>query len=87
MLARDKLSLLPNEAGIVVVDADRVKRTIQRRRDVVVKAEFGGIPFCVVASENQGKVHYGMAVREMMYDALDYGEQIRKLKKSTEQKG
>lgn len=86
VLAADKLSLLPNEAGIVVVDADGVKRTIQRRRDVVMKAEFGAY-FCVVASENQGKVHYGMAVREMMYDALDYTEQIRKIEEKHRSEG
>lgn len=76
VLRAEDLSLLPNEAGIVVVDMEGTKRTIQRRRDVVMKAQFGAY-FCVVASENQGKVHYGMAVREMMYDALDYTEQIR----------
>lgn len=78
VLRADDLSLLPIEAGIAVIDAAGTRRTIQRRRDVVMKAQFGAY-FCVVASENQGKVHYGMAVREMMYDALDYTEQIRKI--------
>lgn len=73
VLRADDLSLLP-----AVVETDGTKRMIQRRRDVVMKAQFGAY-FCVVASENQGKVHYGMAVREMMYDALDYTEQIRKI--------
>lgn len=86
VLGAEDLSLLPNESGIVVVDTDGTKRTIQRRRDVIMKAHFGAY-FCIVASENQGKVHYGMAVREMMYDALDYTEQIRKIEEKHREKG
>lgn len=78
VLTSADLIQLPNESGIVVIDSDGTKRTIERRRDIVMKAQFGAY-FCIVASENQGKVHYAMAVREMMYDALDYTEQVRKI--------
>lgn len=80
------LILLPNESGIVIIDSEGTKRTIQRRRDVVMKAQFGPY-FCIVASENQGKVHYAMAVREMMYDALDYTEQVHKIEEEHRKAG
>ena len=81
VLHAEDLSLLPNESGIVIIDSNGTKRTIQRRRDIVMKASLG-MCFCIVASENQGKVHYAMAVREMMYDALDYTEQVRHIEDS-----
>lgn len=86
VLQAKDLHLLPNESGIVVIGSDGMKRTIQRRRDVVMNANLG-VCFCIVASENQSNVHYAMAVREMMYDALDYTEQVQRVEEAHRQAG
>lgn len=41
VLQAKDLYLLPNESGIVVIGSDGMKRTIQRRRDVVMNANLG----------------------------------------------
>ena len=40
-----------------------------------------GTRLILLACENQDKVHYAMPVREMLYDSLDYIEQLKKISK------
>lgn len=71
ILDADDLELVPDESGIIFIDRDGTKRTIQRRRDVVMKSS-NDVCFAVFACEGQASIHYGMPVRTMLYDALDY---------------
>ena len=40
-----------------------------------------GTRIVVLACENQDEIHYAMPVRGMLYDALNYTEQIRQIRK------
>ncbi len=51
-------------------------RTEQRYRDLVMSWK-GEAELAVLALENQGKIHYAMPVRGMLYDALAYTDQMR----------
>ena len=42
----------------------------------------GGPLLSVVALENQANVHYAMPVRSMLYDALDYTDQVQNLQRA-----
>lgn len=46
-----------------------------------------GQRFAVIALENQAEVHYAMPVRSMLYDALDYVDQVRKITQGYRESG
>lgn len=59
-------------------------------RDVLKLIEIGEEPFIarvIVGAENQSNVHYGMPVRLMLYDALQYAKQIKMLQKKHKEDG
>ena len=86
VLRPEELSDVPGEQGIVILDENGSKRVVERRRDIIKKASFGAY-FILTAVENQDGVHYGMPVRSMMYDALDYTEQIERLRQTHKKNG
>ena len=53
-------------------------QTEHRYRDLVMRWK-GEAELAVLALENQGKIHYAMPVRGMLYDALSYTDQLRLL--------
>lgn len=54
--------------------------TEERMRDIVKKTSFG-IDWMIIGIENQMKTHYGMPLRTMMYDGLNYVKQCEKTRK------
>lgn len=86
VLKPEQLSEVPHEQGIIILDEKRRKRVVVRRRDIIKKADFGAY-FILTAAENQDSVHYAMPIRNMMYDALDYTEQIEYLKQQHQNNG
>ncbi|WP_346910601.1 Rpn family recombination-promoting nuclease/putative transposase [Faecalicatena orotica] len=54
--------------------------SVQRYRDIMMVAE-DGTRIVVLACENQDEIHYAMPVRGMLYDALNYTEQISQIRK------
>ena len=58
--------------------------SVQKLRDVlkktVVKSD-GKAMYVIVGVENQREVHYAMAVKGMVYDALNYANQVEKIAK------
>ena len=84
----EELEEINNESGIVIANADNDEkdatektgkmrcRTEQRYRDLVMSWK-GEAELAVLALENQGKIHYAMPVRGMLYDALTYTDQMR----------
>lgn len=46
-------------------------KTIRRYRDVIKKSSMGA-DFAILGLENQSAIHYGMPLRTMVYDALNY---------------
>ena len=49
---------------------------ISRYRDVARKTALG-CTFVILGVENQQKIHYGMPVRKMLYDSLEYVQQCK----------
>ena len=86
----EELEEINSESGIVIANADTGKndmsdkagkvryRTEQRYRDLVMSWK-GEAELAVLALENQGRIHYVMPVRGMLYDALAYTDQMRLL--------
>ncbi|MDD3337972.1 MAG: Rpn family recombination-promoting nuclease/putative transposase [Lachnospiraceae bacterium] len=75
----EDLEVLSGESKQILKDKNGAVVTISRFRDVlrVVTAKH---VFIIVGCENQMKVHYVMPVREMLYDALNYVEQVNQYK-------
>ncbi len=68
----------PGHTGIMIADPKKGRRVLQRYRDVAMKTT-GGMCIAFLACENQADIHYAMPVRSMLYDALDYMEQVQQL--------
>ncbi len=74
----EELELDNCEYNIIAEDKDGKKRTVQRYRDIVMCWQ-GRYDLAILAIENQTNVSYAMPARAMMYDALSYDEQMRKI--------
>ena len=72
----------------IVKNGDNAKM-IQKWRDVlkscVIMHDDKRI-YVIMGVENEGKVHYAMPVRNMLYDALEYSDQIAVIAKQHEEK-
>ena len=79
----DSLSLQemdPTELGIVITED--AKDIVQKFRDILKKSVVmndGKTAFLILGIENQSEVHYAMPVRNLIYDALNYGQQVNKI--------
>lgn len=57
-------------------------RTEQRYRDIIKKAiimSAGNAYYVILGIENQSDIHYAMPVRNMLYDALAYHDQVQEI--------
>lgn len=57
-------------------------RTEQRYRDIIKKAVImsaGNVYYVIFGIENQSDIHYAMPVRNMLYDALAYHDQVQEI--------
>ncbi len=63
---------------------------IQKWRDVlkrvIIKTAKGCI-YAIVGIENQTQVHYAMTVKNMLYDAINYGNQVNEAAKLHRERG
>jgi len=85
-LKPSELTPVADASGVTYVEPGGVKRVVERHRDVTMKA-VNGQSYAVIALENQADVHYAMPVRSMLYDALDYADQVRKLAQVNRESG
>lgn len=70
----------------VIKDKNNKNVFVERFRDINMTTELG-TKLVLLTCENQTKIHYAMAVRSMLYDALDYMAQVEKIaKKNKEEK-
>ena len=63
--------------------------TVQKYRDILKKTvvkEDGETVYLLLGVENQTDIHYAMPVRNLIYDALQYGKQVI-LRQKTERQG
>ena len=61
-----------------IIEFNEYKETLSRTRDVVKKAAHG-IDFIIMGIESQHKMHYGMPLRVMIYDALGYLKEYQEI--------
>ena len=72
----------PTEIGIVMKNGS--EEVIQKIRDVLkncVIMKDDRITYIILGIENQSDVHYAMPVRNLIYDALNYGKQVNQIAK------
>lgn len=70
----------PTEIGVVITDD--AKNIVQKVRDVLKKSVImndGKMTYLMLGIENQSEVHYAMPVKNLIYDALNYGKQVNKI--------
>ena len=79
----DELSLQEKDpAELEIVFANGKKEAIQKLRDVLKKCVIMSndkMTFLLLGIENQSEVHYAMPVRNLLYDALNYGQQVSEI--------
>ena len=73
-----------NAAELGVLPGDGTKAVVQKYRDLfqqcIIK-EDGRQTYILLGLENQSEIHYAMPVRNMIYDALNYGRQVQQIAK------
>lgn len=79
VLRSEDLMPLSGHSGVMIADPQKGRRVLQRYRDVAMKTT-DGMCIALFACENQADIHYAMPVRAMLYDALDYTEQVQQQK-------
>jgi hypothetical protein len=75
VIKENELTKIDSEANIIITDKNNKKTALNRHRDIVMRWQ--GVDLVVLAIENQQKVNYSMPVRNMLYDALTYTEQVQ----------
>lgn len=81
----ENISLEDGDQGLVLKKTDGKEIAVQRYRDIMMRA-VDGTRIVVLACENQDEIHYAMPVREMLYDALSYVDQVNALRKNHREK-
>lgn len=85
VIAPGQLSDKDTEESAVILEKERIN-AVSRARDVI-KQHMDGVELVLVALENQMKIHYAMPVRSMLYDALRYTRQCKKLEREHRKDG
>ena len=61
------------------LETSGIRKTVQKYRDILKKTvvkEDGEAVYLLLGVENQTDIHYAMPVRNLIYDALQYGKQV-----------
>ena len=76
VVTADELEEQKGETSVLVPDKAGRTRPVQKYRDIVMRWD-GKMDLTLLAVESQDKIHYAMPVRNMLYDGLEYAEQVR----------
>lgn len=66
------------EAKLILEDKDGKKARIHRFRDIIYESG-DCAQYILFACENQSEIHYAMPVRNLLYDALAYADQVQNI--------
>lgn len=80
----DTLKKMDTRQNLSFLSDNRKEVSIQRFHDISMKSALG-TKLVLLTCENQDEIHYAMPVRCMLYDALDYTEQVRQIVKANRQ--
>lgn len=82
ILSPEKLTLLPGQQSVELTGKDDVgkkkKKSYTFHHDVVMKADWGGY-YAILSCEDQSHIHYGMPLRMLQYDVLEYIRQVKEI--------
>lgn len=70
----------PTEMGIII--KEDAKDIVQKVRDILKKSVImsdGNVSYLLLGIENQSEIHYAMPVKNLIYDALNYGQQVNRI--------
>ncbi|MGN0379590.1 MAG: transposase [Butyrivibrio sp.] len=73
------------EEVLSVYDDGKEKASVKRMRDILKSAVIkstGKSYVVIVGVESQADIHYAMVVKDMLYDALNYGAQIKNIERN-----
>jgi hypothetical protein len=80
-IAPSGLEIQNNTEAVVLGDSLDNPYPVEKARDILAVAKANGTVLLLLGIENQNNIHYGMPVRQMLYDALTYANQIDNRKK------
>lgn len=86
----ENLHEMDTTAIVLPYGDDNESETVQKFRDVLKKAtimEDGNAAYVILGIENQSEIHYAMPVRNMLYDAMQYENQVTDASKSHRKAG
>ena len=66
------------EHDMIVTSKKDTQKGLQSFRDIVMKWN-NEVTLAILACENQEQINYGMPVRTMVYDGMEYSEQIQQI--------
>lgn len=84
-----KLHIIGTELIELPYSAEKKGKAVQQHRDIMMclsSMQDENQVYVMLGLEAQSQVHYGMPVRAMLYDALQYAGQIRELKEQHQTK-
>lgn len=76
----ENLEILDITESAVLKDQEDNNVIVERFRDINMKTRLG-TKLILLACENQTEIHYAMPIRNMLYDALHYTEQVKRIAK------
>ena len=85
VIKEEDLVMIDGEKDLVIDDKEENEMEIHRYRDITMRWKYGAT-FTVLACENQEKVNYTMPVRTMLYDSLNYMDQIKEIEHKADRK-
>ena len=78
----EELSDVPSEYELSLEEKNKGKKKrilrVSQYRDVIKKST-AGTEYVILGIENQEKIHYNMPVRTMLYDAVTYMDQLKRI--------
>ena len=67
---------------MAIQEIDTKEEYVQKWRDilkkVIVKTDHS-VSYVLIGIENQTEIHYAMSVKNMLYDAMNYGSQVKRI--------
>ena len=85
VIKAEDLVMIDGENDLVIDDTEGNEMEIHRYRDITMRWKHGAT-FTILACENQEKVNYTMPVRTMLYDSLNYVDQIKEIEHRADRK-
>lgn len=78
VILSENLTEVNSESDVIIVGKNNKSRVVEKYRDIIMRWK-DNLYLVLLAVEIQDRIHYGMPVRKMLYDALSYTDQMRNI--------